>query len=334
MSEIISNPQSPLPNLCLPFVLTSAAQDLLDEKNIPPIGATLARKFFRIVETLGLLVENICEVNEIKNNKKESFEQKHYADRLLRETEALMHQMCEVAEFLADAIDVLIPSKLGQKKVASNAKRDIYEVINFDFKIPINLIKHDSSEMHWIEAGNSEGYCFGFVLQSILSPSLSGPASKIKPVAEAYSFFYLLRVVLPHFYKMCGFAESILQNAGVFESKNDEIRVVPYFDSINLFNLIEKIKRLPLFGFPNESGLVVPRTGAGNNFVLLEGEDVMLRIPGVVSINVAITHVGARYAIQLPFATMQKTDPRRRVNLDKRDDWSRVSPFFTNYKSE
>lgn len=262
-------------------------------------------------------MDGCCEIDGVINNKEKNIEEKQVADRMLRETEALMHQMCEVAEFLADTINVLIPSKLGQKKVAFNAKRDIYEVINFDFKTPINLIKHDSSEMHWIKAWNSQGHCFGFVLQSLLSPRLSGPASKVKPVAEGYSYSYLLRVVLPHLYKICNLAEYILLHAGVFEVEECGKLAAPFFDVNKLTGLVTKINQLPLFGFPNEAGLLVPRIGVGENCVFLDGDEVISRIPGVISINVTATHAGDGYALQLPFATMQKRDPRKRINSGK-----------------
>jgi hypothetical protein len=318
MSKIVSAPYSFLPSLCFSFLLSGDLQDLLDDKNRPPINSALVRKCFRIFDTLDLLVNNTHAIHEMRGSAEGGNEKKKHADQLSRDTEMIMHQMCEVAEFLADTINVLIPGKMGQKKVASNAKNDIYGVINYDFKIPINLIKHDLCEMHWIEAENGAGYCFGFVLQSNLSPRLSGPASKIKPVAEAYSYFYLLRAVLPQLYKMCSLAETVLQRAGVIKENFLEIENLPSFDASKLFNSVAKMNELPLFGFPNESGLVVSKTKLGEDFLIFESDEVIVPIPGRVSVNVTATHVGAGYALQLPFATAQKSDPRHRIRVGKK----------------
>ena len=112
----ISAPDSPLPKICyLASVLSESAQTALDKENIPPIDVTVSRKFWRILETIGIIsmhVKNVTQnYNHIDRDIIGNF------DFLLRETEALMHQISELADFLASVVEILIPSKPGQKRL-------------------------------------------------------------------------------------------------------------------------------------------------------------------------------------------------------------------------
>jgi len=253
---LLSQKNLPLPPLCdSSSRLLPDAQQRLDEKLLPRLGPELASNFWGLVRKLDAMLKDVFFANA---QRPEANEARH---RLLESMQAIMHDLSALTEYLGDVLATAIPSA-GKKNKAANRDKDKLEaIVNRTFKVPINLVKHARFRLQWLECFTDSEMTTGFILGGIVEPYHHGPASHRYPgVAEGYSFAFILRQVLPSYFRLCEIAEEALVEAKLF-GPIDEAKPVGSLslDLALLQTVVDRLAALPVRGFPNEANTRVPQ---------------------------------------------------------------------------
>ena len=253
---LLSDADSPLPPLCSASrLLRAEIQERLDQKLIPRIGPAVSGHFWELVKKLDSMLRDIPFASHQRGL--EAGEQR---EGLLRTMQAIMHDMSAFNEYLGAVLAVAL-AQIGKKnKAANHAKDKLEALVNRNFKVPINLVKHSSFRLHWLECFTEAEMTTGFVVGGIVEPKLHGPASHSAPVAEGYSFAFILREVLPTFFQLCAVAEEALRQAQLFDPVGKDLEPGKRaFDTALLGRVLSRLAALPIRGFPNEAGVRVPQ---------------------------------------------------------------------------
>jgi len=194
---------------------------------------------------------------------------------VLNNVELMMHWAAALNEYLGRLLQRSLPSSGKKSKFAQAAKERLDARIKQLFKMPINLVKHDSFGLSWIEMKQGEISTHGYFVTGPIGKGAFGPA-KFKPriagSPEGYSFALILREAFVVPFEMSDIAEIALNNADLFTG--EIVAETPrHISQEYLPETLTLLNNLPLLGFPEEKGLRVPI------FDLLDGSITVTTAP-------------------------------------------------------
>lgn len=221
---------------------------------------------------------------------------------ILNNVELMMHWSAALNEYLGLLLLHSLPASGKKNKSAKAAKDRLDARIKQLFKMPINLVKHNSFGLSWIEMRQGELVTHGYFITGPIGKGTFGPV-KFRPrdagSPEGYSFALILREAFLVPFEMSDIAESFLDDAGLF---TDQVpgAAARHVSQDDLSETLTLLNSLPLHGFPDEKGLRIPV------FELAEGSLAMStvplrQLPGTVRITSELPMVRKGGTYKLPY---------------------------------
>lgn len=246
---------SPLPRLLgRAHLLRPSLKESLESALFPGIPSAVSDYYWEVVLKLDAILRELpfAAMQRTSDN-----DRRH---RVLEVMKSVMHDITALTEYLGDMLAHALPTSGTKNKAAHQAKRRLANEVDFHFKLPINLVKHERFKLRWLERYSPTELTAGFTVSGVIRPNTKGPASYRFPVAEGYSFALILRRVLPVLFKLCDIAEEALAAAKLFEAAALPPSVPVEASRMALLtNVTELLAALPVRGFPNEYRLRAPQ---------------------------------------------------------------------------
>lgn len=191
-----------------------------------------------------------------------------------------MHLISSLAEYLGSILRAL-GEHHGQQKHCKASAQKIGQLINQQFKVPINKIKHEGFTLGWLSITH-DGHAplHGFAVNGLIQPRTFGSASFRFPnaVAEGYSFSLFLRRATETPYELCNVVELAVRHLYHDELRRKEMVPVPPGSNAVAEMVARQLSFMPFTGFPNEHMARVPDVGVDGGALLLL-RTRMLRFP-------------------------------------------------------
>lgn len=287
----LGDTDSVLPRLIgLMDTLSDSAGSALDAALIEAPTYELPRRFHRLLELVAEIAGSITNAGTIDR------------EAVLQDVERLMHAISSFAEYLGSILRAL-GEHHGQQKHTKAAAQKIGQLINQQFKVPINKIKHDGFTLGWLSiTHDDQPPVHGFAVNGLIKPRTFGPASFRFPsaIAEGYSFSLFLRRATETPYELCDLVESAVRHLYRNELHHKETLPSRSGSKILAEVVSRQLSYMPFTGFPNEHMARVPELGvAGGSLLVLRTR--MLRFPkGAYTVS---SHLRARqgYTFKLPY---------------------------------
>lgn len=295
--KVLSANGSPLPNLAIrsqalaPDVLAN-----LDEHLIAHPYTRIGGMFWNLThlmhETLRALQLAGLDSRQVARQKQS----------VLNNVELMMHWTAALNEYLGRMLQHSLPPAGKKSKSAQAAKERLGARIKRLFKMPINLVKHDSFGLKWIEMKQGEVATHGYFVTGPIGNGTFGPAKfkpRVKESPEGYSFALILREAFIVPFEMSDIAEAALDNANLFIGETSA-EAPQHISQEDLAETLTLLNNLPLRGFPDEDGRRVPI------FELLNGSIVsttspLRRLPGAFNITSELPSVRKGGTYKLPY---------------------------------
>lgn len=295
--KVLSASSSPLPSLAIRSqALAPEILATLDEHLIAYPSTRIGELFWNLThlmhETLLALQPADLESRQIARRKR----------NILNNVELMMHWAAALNEYLGKLLQCSLPSSGKRNKSAQAVKERLDARIKQLFKMPINLVKHDSFGLSWIEMKQGEVATHGYLVTGPIGKGAFGPA-KFKPRVtdspEGYSFALILREVFIVPFEMSDIAEAALNDAGIFTGEVPA-EIPRHISQEDLPETLILLNNLPLRGFPDEDGRRVPI------FELLNGSltvttALLRRLPGAFTITSELSSVRKGGTYKLPY---------------------------------
>lgn len=191
-----------------------------------------------------------------------------------------MHAISSFAEYLVSILRALGEIR-GQQKLSKAAAQKISQLINQQFKVPINKIKHDGFALGWLSiTHDGQAPVHGFAVNGLIEPRTFGSASFRFPnaIAEGYSFALFLRRATEAPYELCDVVESAVRQ--IYRDELRDKETLPSFLGSNALAEVvaRQLSYMPFIGFPNEHMARVPELGFASGALLIL-RTRMLRFP-------------------------------------------------------
>lgn len=135
--------------------------------------------------------------------------------RILDETELVMHEICALVEYLGKLVKALLPPAEKKNKAAQAVIKRLEHKIKRLITVPVNKIKHDGFRLTWCEAYLNKSAVMGFIVNGPIGKHMTGPANYRygdDVVAEAYSFSLFLRKTVEILYQLCSITQDFLSD--------------------------------------------------------------------------------------------------------------------------
>jgi hypothetical protein len=177
--------------------------------------------------------------------------------RILDNVELLMHRLASLNDYLGQLLRTALPSTGKKNRPAATAKERLDAEVELRFKAPVNLVKHHSFSLRWIEAYTDKERTKGFFVSGIIGKDLTGPANHRlgnRAVQEGYSFAVILREALAVMFRMADITEQALREAGLFDATEPSPWVPDEAKLQELRMTLRLLNALPVRCFPNEHG--------------------------------------------------------------------------------
>lgn len=270
--------------------LSDSAGTALDSALVHAPTYELPRQFERLLELIAEIAGSITSAGTIDQ------------DAVLHDVEQLMHSISSFAEYLGSILRTLGEHK-GQQKYSKVAAQKISQLINQQFKVPINKIKHEGFTLGWLSiTHDGRAPVHGFAVNGLIERKTFGSASFRFPsaIAEGYSFSLFLRRAVETPYELCEVVDSAVRFLYRDELREKEISPSPQGSKALAEVLAKQISYMPFTGFPNEHMTHVPEIGLDEESLLIV-RTRMLRFPkGAYTVS---SHMVARkgYTFKLPY---------------------------------
>ena len=295
--KVLSANGSPLPNLVIRSqALASDVLANLDEHLIAHPYTRISGVFWNLTH---LMHETLTALQLAGLDNKQIARQKR---SVLNSVELMMHWAAALNEYLGRLLQHSLPSSGKKSKSAHAVKERLDARIKQLFKMPINLVKHDSFGLNWIEMKQGGVATHGYFVTGPIGKGTFGPA-KFKPriteSPEGYSFALILRETFIVPFEMSDIAEAALDNADLFTGEIPA-EAPRHISQEDLAETLVLLNNLPLRGFPDEDGRRVPI------FELLNGSLTattapLRRLPGAFTITSELPSVRKGGTYKLPY---------------------------------
>lgn len=223
-------------------------------------------------------------------------------DLVLHKVQQLMNEIASLAEYLSSVLRVA-GENMGAEKFIKSTSQKLGQLINVQFKVPLNKIKHEGFALGWLTiTHDGQVPLHGFAVNGLIERKTIGPASFRFPnaIAEGYSFAFFLRRATVSLYELCDLVDAAIRHLysaelgrkGVTTSRPGSL---PPAEAV-----VRELSFMPFQGFPNEHMNKVPELGiVGNEMVLLRTR--MLRFAN--GPHTVQTYIIARkgYTFRLPY---------------------------------
>lgn len=290
-SRRLGGPNSVLPSLVgLMMTLSDSAGAALDDALVHAPTYELPRQLQRLMELTASIAGSIANVEAINQ------------DSVLQDVERLMHATSSFAEYLGSILKTLGEHK-GQQKYVRSPTQKINQLINQQFKVPINKIKHEGFALGWLSiTHDGQAPVHGFAVHGLIDRKTFGSASSRFPsaIAEGYSFSLFLRRAIETPYELCDVVESAIRSLYRDELRHKDISPPPQGPTALATTLAQKLSYIPFSGFPNEHMAHVSEL-AMENETLLVVRARLLRFPKS-AYTVSSTLIARQgYTFKLPY---------------------------------
>jgi hypothetical protein len=221
---------------------------------------------------------------------------------VLHKVQQLMNEIASLAEYLSSVLRVA-GEKMGAEKYIKATSQKLGQLINVQFKVPLNKIKHEGFFLGWLTiTHDGQAPLHGFAVNGLIERRTIGPASFRYPnaVAEGYSFAFFLRRATVSLYELCDLVDAAIRHLYSKELGQKSTQPARPGSLAHAEAVVRELSYMPFQGFPNEHMNKVPELGiVGNEIVLLRTR--LLRFPD--SPHTVSTNIVARkgYTFRLPY---------------------------------
>lgn len=297
VTEPLSKPRklgdtnSVLPSLVgLMMTLSDSAGTALDNELVHAPTYELPRQFQLLMELTASIAGSITSVETIDQ------------DSVLQDVERLMHAFSSSAEYLGSILRILGENR-GQQQYVKAPIQKLSQLINQQFKAPINKIKHEGFTLGWLSiTHDGQAPVHGFAVNGLIDRKTFGSANSRFPkaIAEGYSFSLFLRRAIETSYELCEVVDSAVRFLYRDELCQKNISPSPQGLIALASTIAQKLSYIPFSEFPNEHMARVPELSIEGECLLIV-RTRLLRFPkGPYSVS---SQLIARqgYTFKLPY---------------------------------
>lgn len=295
--KVLSAKGSPLPSLAIKSqALASEVLTNLDEHLIAHPSTRIPGMFWNLTHLMHQTLTDLhfAELDGVQLARRKR--------SVLNNVELMMHWAAALNEYLGRMLQHSLPSVEKRAKSAHAAKDRLDARIKQLFKMPINLVKHDSFELSWIEMRQGDSATYGYTVTGPIGNGMFGPA-KFKPriteSREGYSFALILREAFLVPFELSDIAEAAMNNADLFTGEIPA-EVPRHISQNDLAETLSMLNSLPLRGFPDEKGQRVPIFELHNGSLAFTTAPLR-QLPGPINITSELSSVRKGGTYKLPY---------------------------------
>lgn len=271
--------------------LAGSAGELLDQALIAAPNYEIPRRLDRIfglIEGIGSAVIDVREPDW---------------EKPLSETETLMHEITSASEYMRSVVNCLAKYH-GAEKATRAALAELSNMVNLQFKVPINKIKHEGFELQPISfTHDGRPPIHGVVVHGLVDVRTTGSAHvRYKDaISEGYSFALLLRRAAEMLYLQSDLVETVVRQLYREDLAGAGLGQMEPGPTLQVVRALSILSRLLFEGLPNEhKGRVAELDFVDGSVVLVRSRLLRFNKKDAYTVTTSVRH-RAGHTFRIPF---------------------------------